>query len=478
MAAFIAVIVITLFIAFFLSKFLFKDQTKNLPGGSLGFPLIGETFSFLQAQKQDQGPEWLEERTSKHGPMFKTSLMGSPTVVVVGQAGNKFVLGAEDDVLAAKQPVTLVAISGKQNIFELTGSRYRLVKGAMVSFLKPESLQNYIKRMDGLIKTMLLKETENKDTIKVVVTMKKFTFTIASSILFGIDDERTREVLFDDFSLAFKAVWSLPVNFPGTVYWKGLRARSRIANQILPILEQRREAFSKGKLSPTSDVFSSLLALRDENEEPVSDDLIVDNYVTLMVASHDTSAILLSLMIWKLSKDSEIYNKVLEEQMDIIGKREEGAENRLTWAEIQKMKYTWRVAQELMRIIPPVFGSFRKALKDIEYGGYDIPKGWQVFWVAHGTHMNKEIFDKPTEFDPSRFENPSKPIPPYAYIPFGGGLHTCIGNEFARVEVLTIIHNLVTMYEWSSVYPDEAITRQPMPYPSMGLPIKIKPRKP
>ncbi|PQM40268.1 taxadiene 5-alpha hydroxylase-like isoform X2 [Prunus yedoensis var. nudiflora] len=102
--------------------------------------------------------------------------MGSPTVVVVGQAGNKFVLGAEDDVLAAKQPVTLVAIAGKQNIFELTGSRYRLVKGAM--------------------------------------------------------DEHTKEVLFDDFSLAFKAVWSLPVNFPGTVYWRGLRARSRIQSDF------------------------------------------------------------------------------------------------------------------------------------------------------------------------------------------------------------------------------------------------------
>ncbi|XP_021806903.1 taxadiene 5-alpha hydroxylase-like [Prunus avium] len=474
---FILVIAITLIIAFFLSKFLFKGKTKNLPKGSLGYPLIGETFSFLRAQKQDRGPEWLEERTSKHGPVFKTSLMGSPTVVVVGQAGNKFVLGAEDDVLAAKQPVTLVAIAGKQNIFELTGSRYRLVKGAMVSFLKPESLQNYIKQMDELTKTMLLRETENKDTIKTVVTMKKLTFNIASSILFGIKDEHTKEVLFDDFSLAFKAVWSLPVNFPGTVYWRGLRARSRIVSRILPILKERREEISKGTLSATSNVFSCLLALRDENEQPISDDLILDNYVTLMVASHDTSAILLSLMIWKLSTDPEIYKKVLEEQMDILRKRVEGAEDRLTWAEIQKMKYTWRVAQELMRIIPPVFGSFRKALKDTEYGGYDIPKGWQVFWVSHGTHMNKEIFEKPTEFDPSRFENPSKPIPPYAYIPFGGGLHTCIGNEFARVEVLPTIHNLVTMFEWSQVYPDEIITRQPMPYPSMGLPIKIKPRK-
>lgn len=64
--------------------------------------------------------------------------------------------------------------------------------------------------------------------------------------------------------------------------------------------------------------------------------------------------------------------------MDILREREEGAEDRLTWAEIQKMKYTWRVAQELMRIIPPAFGSFRKAVKDTEYGGFDIPKGWQV----------------------------------------------------------------------------------------------------
>lgn len=190
--------------------------------------------------------------------------------------------------------------------------RYRLVKGAMVSLLKPESLQNYIKQMDELIKTMLLRETENKDTINAVVTMKKLTFNMASSILFGIKDENTREVLFDDFSLAFKAVWSLPINLPGTVYWRGLRARARIVDSILPVLKERREELAMGKLSPTSDVFSSLLALRDENQEPVSDDLIMDNYVTLMIASHDTSAILLSLMIWKLSTDSEIYQKVLQ----------------------------------------------------------------------------------------------------------------------------------------------------------------------
>lgn len=65
------------------------------------------------------------------------------------------------------------------------------------------------------------------------------------------------------------------------------------------------------------------------------------------------------------------------EQMEII-KQREGNEDRLTWGEIQNMKYTWRVAQELMRMIPPLFGAFRKTIEDTNYEGYDIPKGWQV----------------------------------------------------------------------------------------------------
>ncbi|KAL5170538.1 Cytochrome P450 716B1 [Glycine soja] len=153
-----------------------------------------------------------------------------------------------------------------------------------------------------------------------------------------------------------------------------------------------------------------------------------------------------------------------------------GRNRRVTWAEIQKMKYTWRVAQELMRMIPPLFGSFRKALKETNYEGYDIPKGWQVYWATYGTHMNDDIFENPHKFDPSRFENPPKIIPPYSYLPFGTGLHYYVGNEFASIETLTIIHNFVKMYEWSQVNPEEVITRQPMPYPSMGLPIKMKPR--
>lgn len=93
--------------------------------------------------------------------------------------------------------------------------------------------------------------------------------------------------------------------------------------------------------------------------------------------------------------------------------------------------------------------------------------------------MDKDIFVDPDHFDPARFEKPSNTnIPPFAYIPFGGGAHMCIGIEFARIEALTIIHNLVINFDWSQMIPDEKITCQPMPFPSMGLPISLKQRTP
>lgn len=121
---FIALCILTLSLAFLLKKLLSKSQTKNVPKGSLGYPIIGETLGFLRAQRQDKGYEWLQERVSMYGSVFKTSLMGSPTVIIIGQQGNKFVLGSSDDVISAKKPITVQKILGKQSLSELVGSRY------------------------------------------------------------------------------------------------------------------------------------------------------------------------------------------------------------------------------------------------------------------------------------------------------------------------------------------------------------------
>ncbi|KAK2639670.1 hypothetical protein Ddye_027465 [Dipteronia dyeriana] len=110
----------------------------------------------------------------------------------------------------------------------------------------------------------------------------------------------------------------------------------------------------------------------------------------VMVAGHDTSSVLNTFLVRLLANDPAVYAAVLQEQEEIAKDKSMG--EFLTWEDLTKMKYTWRVAMETLRMIPPSFGGFRNTLKDVEYNGYLIPKGWQIFWVTSMTHMDNTIF--------------------------------------------------------------------------------------
>ncbi|KAF6154293.1 hypothetical protein GIB67_026749 [Kingdonia uniflora] len=151
------------------------------------------------------------------------------------------------------------------------------------------------------------------------------------------------------------------------------------------------------------------------------------------------------------------------------------SDGKLKWGEMQSMKYTGRAVQELMRLKPLLSGNFRYVTRDISFGGYDIRKGWRILWVLFPAHMDPEIFDKPEKFQPSRFEGPSKSVPPYTYIPFGAGSRICPGSKFPRIDALLIIHHLVTNYGWTPLIPDEPLIHDPIPYPAKGLPVRLHP---
>ncbi|KAK9283796.1 hypothetical protein L1049_012049 [Liquidambar formosana] len=309
----------------------------------------------------------------------------------------------------------------------------------------------------------------------MVTLMKKITFKVTCSLLFGLPEGKEKDALMEDFTTALKGIWAIPLDFPGTSFRKALQARGRICKVLSDLINRRKKQIEEGKMGSNVDTISSLLILRDENGEPLTEELIIDNLIAVIIASHDTSTIVLSLLIRHLARDTKVSEKVLEEQKEVAKAREGSDHGKLTWSEMQMMKYTWTVAQELMRITPPVVGNFKCAWRDITFAGFVIPKGWQVFWVAAGTHMDEKIFEDPNKFEPSRFESPS--LPPYSYIPFGAGPRVCPGIEFARIEVMLVIHHLITNYQWTEMIPNEPITRDPMPYPAKGLPVKLLPRK-
>nr|GMD57747.1 beta-amyrin 28-oxidase-like [Ipomoea batatas] len=159
------------------------------------------------------------------------------------------------------------------------------------------------------------------------------------------------------------------------------------------------------------------------------------------------------------------------EQMEIA--KSKGPNERLSWEDIQKMKYSWNVACEALRLFPPGQGAFREAVTDFTYAGFTIPKGWKTFWCVYSTHKNPKYFSEPEKFDPSRFEG-SGPAP-FTFVPFGGGPRMCPGKEYARLEVLVFMHNVVTNFKMEKLVPDEKIVFHASPVPVNGLPVRLIP---
>ncbi|KAL8466877.1 hypothetical protein ACS0TY_035809 [Phlomoides rotata] len=454
---------------FFLTR---NKSSKKLPPGSMGLPIIGHSLQLLKAMRNDRGEAWLQQRSQKYGPISKFHLFGTPTVFLHGQATNKFIYTSDETTLSSKQPTSIRRLLGERNLLELNGEDHGRLRGAFLTFLKPEALRQSVAKMDEEIRLHFNQNWHHNQEIRVMALMRTLTFNVICTILFGIERGRRREKLVLLFEQIMDGMLALPINMPFTRYNRSLRARSKAGEIILELLHEKREELGKQNLPNHQDFITSLLSIRDETDSPLlSEEEIVSNCVVAMVAGHDTTSTLISFLIKLLSENPQVYDNVLKEQEEIAQEKSSG--ELLTWDDLTKMKYTWRVATETLRMYPPVFFSFRQVLKDIEIGGYIIPKGWQVFWAGCMTQMDESIFPDSNTFNPSRYEKLGA-IPPHTFVAFGGGRRMCPGYEFARIETLIMIHYLVTGFKWKLCLEENVMSRDPMPVFKHGLPILIE----
>ena len=99
----------------------------------------------------------------------------------------------------------------------------------------------------------------------------------------------------------------------------------------------------------------------------------------------------------------------------------------------------------------------------------------QTHWSVHSTHKYPKHFPNPEKFDPSRFEG--KGPEPYTFAPFGGGPRMCVGKEYARLEMLVFIRNVVTKFKLETVLPNEKILFGLSALPAKVLPIRLRPHQ-
>jgi cytochrome P450 len=106
-----------------------------------------------------------------------------------------------------------------------------------------------------------------------------------------------------------------------------------------------------------------------------------------------------------------------------------------TLDDVPGLVFTHHVLREAMRLYPPAYAFAREAVRDVEIGGYRIPKRSTVIVSQWVVHRDPRWWDQPETFDPDRWaRDPLRRLPRLAYFPFGGGPHRCIGEQFAWTE--------------------------------------------
>ncbi|XP_056691573.1 beta-amyrin 6-beta-monooxygenase isoform X2 [Spinacia oleracea] len=288
--------------------------------------------------------------------------------------------------------------------------------------------------------------------------------------------EQVRELAEPFFDVA-KGILSVPLNIPGTPFNGAVKGGAIIKEKLQQIIKNRREELQKKMKMKKGDrdLLSRLLASYycDENYNLSKEYDIANKIIGYLMASFYTTSTTITFVLDNLALHPEVYDNVYEEQLEIS--KSKGAGELLTWADIQKMKYTWNVVCESMRLTPPSQGAFKEVLTDITYAGFTIPKGWKVSWSVHSTYKNPKYFNDPEKFDPSRFEGNGPP--PFTFVPFGGGPNMCAGKEYARIEILAFIHNVVTRFKLKKANPNEKIVYTPEPIPVEGLRICLQPHE-
>ncbi|NET62475.1 MAG: cytochrome P450 [Symploca sp. SIO2E6] len=422
-------------------------QSLPLPPGKLGLPLIGETISFLT------DGNFAKKRLAKYGPVFKTKLFGNPTVMMVGAEANQFLFQNENQYVVSTWPKSTSTLLGPASLAVQTGGFHQKRRKLLSQAFQPRALASYIPTMEH-ITTRYLEKWQSWGSLTWYPELRDYTFDIASTLLVGVE-AGSQTVLGQLFETWCNGLFTIPLALPWTNFGKALQARKGMLKEIEKIVCQRQT-----EQNPGNDALGILLQAQDEEGNSLGLAELKDQVLLLLFAGHETLTSAIASFCLLIAQHPEVLARLYAEQEQFDPSQP------LNIEQLKQMVYLEQVLKEVLRLIPPVGGGFRKVIQDCEFKGYLIPQGWTVQYQIAETHKDANIYTDHKMFDPERFapERAEDKQKNFGYIPFGGGLRECLGREFAKLEMKIFAALLIRNYKWE-LLPEQDLTMAVMPTP-------------
>jgi cytochrome P450/NADPH-cytochrome P450 reductase len=227
---------------------------------------------------------------------------------------------------------------------------------------------------------------------------------------------------------------------------KRARADAILRETVDRIVAERRRALDRGDAVP-HDILQILLTSRDKlTGRQLSDDNIRNQLITFLIAGHETTSGLLSYALYYAAANPQVEEGLIEEADRVLGR---DYTHTPRFEDLDQLEYTTRVLKETLRLCPTAPGFNKTAMRDTVVGGrYAIAKGAKIVVFLAGLHRDRRHFgDDPERFDPDRFRPEAVAARhPHCYHPFGAGMRSCIGFQFALLEARMMLARFYQRY--------------------------------
>ncbi|KAI5296089.1 Lanosterol 14-alpha-demethylase [Ascosphaera acerosa] len=433
-------------------------------------PIIGSTVTY------GMNPfGFFEDCQKKYGDVFTFILLGKKTTVFLGTRGNDFILNGKLRDACAEEvysPLT-TPVFGRGVVYDCPNARLMEQKKFVKFGLTSESLRSYVSLIAGEVEdyvkqTIAAKATSG--TFSVPKAIGEITIYTASRSLQGREVREKFDSSFADLYYNLDKGFS-PINFmlpraPLPHNRARDAAQRKMAQLYMDIIRKRRESAAGEKQAQHEhDMVWNLMSCSYKDGTPLSDEEIAHMMIALLMAGQHSSASSGAWIVLRLATDPKLQEELYQEQQRVLQGQD------LTYELLQKLELHSHVIRETLRLHAPIHSILRRVKTPMPVEGtpYVIPTTHDLLAAPGATARSAQFFPEPLKWDPHRWENNAIAVGDdendekvdygygliskggkSPYLPFGSGRHRCIGEQFAYVQLGTILATLIRLMKWEN----------------------------
>ncbi|KAG4157577.1 hypothetical protein ERO13_D02G070400v2 [Gossypium hirsutum] len=341
---------------------------EGIPG-SMGWPIIGESLSFLSDFSSPSGIfSFMNKRQQRYGKVFKSFVLGRYTVFMTGREASKILLTGKDGMVSLNLFYTGQQVLGPNSLLQTNGEAHKRLRRLIAEPLSIDGLKKYF----HFINTQAI-ETLDQWTGKRVLVLEEassFTLKVIGNMIMSLEPSGEEQERFRaNFKIISSSFASMPFKIPGTAFHRGIKARDSMYAMIDSIIAKRRngEVIQQDFLESLIIKHSKGTNTIDNEDNKLTDQQMKDNILTLLVAGHDTTTAALTWLVKFLGENPAVLEQLRDEHLQIQANRKDGTN--LTWSEVNNMPYTNKVISETLRRATILPWYSRKAAQDFEIDG-------------------------------------------------------------------------------------------------------------